>query len=1179
MLRIALLAGLLSTSISLNLSAQRITRTLDDASPGIYHTSSIHTGDLSAVEKSYIVQFEGPPRLAREEYSNKYAGEGNNSIHARFESELAQIASTMRLSEAEAEIREVYSLVFNGALIVASEGILSEVRKLPYVTHVVEDGIMTAATRSIVPIDTRNGSEEYDLLPVKREGEFTGAGVVIAVIDSGVDYTHPDLVGGYLGGYDFVNEDADPMDDHGHGTHVAGIVAGNGTAFKGTAPDVQFLALKVLDASGKGFDSSVIRAIEHAVNPDGDPGTQDAVDIINLSISSLDIGMADHPVTIAVENATAAGVVCVVAAGNRGEEGRASITAPGNAISAITVGAMDQYEEVASFSSQGPSGSISAFSQPFFGLKPDLLAPGVQIRSTWLDGQYEYRDGTSMASPYVAGWVARVMQQFPEWEPRTIKAHLMQQTRDVGDSIWAQGAGMVDGSAQLPFVVEPACMDFGLVYSSQARWERSEVLTITNFGTVASTFEIRVRDSLPDGIQTVLSSNSRTLLPGESSNIHIDISANPRMLPSSPFPDGYVGYVDITSVTGALSIPFSVFKTHASHIQLSERADHVVLQSHAPDKAHIYIDAPNLSSLFVHPDTYDVMVQFENGLYTILKEDIELNEAAYTEINKEEAVLPVTIRAVDISGNALSPLAYEASLQGHGFNWLVSNYMDLSESNSVPTLHISPMSDAYSVVYNVTAFSETNEYYEIPIALPADLSGSVLLENEPAELKRFQYRYSIPEGVTEAFFVPWNTKPFTGPQLKSLDLSGFSHPGYLLAPPYEKNFYTSFIPRREEMTMEFGHSIVIPIPGAGPRLRDQQTLLRSAPMVVRRDQAMLNVEKGGRPLQEADGGNYELPLGNRGGYWDGELDNSTTRVRIKGPQSGGLFRGKWDEAFKSSGEWVLLKDGTIIDYEAVHYQPNVLPEDDPIAVERIVEPGAYTLIVRNETFLADTGQKGHSVELSFRTDRADPDPPRINRLYGSLSQNGEEELIIDLIDVCNWCTRDAAREHLGEVQLFLKRTVHDDWIEQPLILQDTLLIASFNGAYSGDYFALRVWAEDEFGNSMDYYSVDESGHTISDPRSVGLEDQSSHPADLSVSALYPNPSPGPVRFSYFLPDPADIQIFVYDMVGRRVMQIEEHQAAGMHEHLLDFNPFASGLYTIQLRVGEYSMVRQVLKIQ
>ena len=160
-------------------------------------------------------------------------------------------------------------------------------------------------------------ADDVRLLKDPEGNVITGRGITIAIIDTGIDYTHPDL-GGCLGqqckvvgGYDVVNGDSDPMDDKGHGTHVAAIAAGNG-ALKGVAPEALLLAYKVLGADSRGFFDWTIEGIERAMDPNGDGDISDAADIINLSLGGP--GDPDDPVSIAVDSAVRAGIVVVVAA-------------------------------------------------------------------------------------------------------------------------------------------------------------------------------------------------------------------------------------------------------------------------------------------------------------------------------------------------------------------------------------------------------------------------------------------------------------------------------------------------------------------------------------------------------------------------------------------------------------------------------------------------------------------------------------------------------------------------------------------------------------------------------------------------------------------------------------------------------------------------------------------------
>jgi serine protease AprX len=280
---------------------------------------------------------------------------------------------------------------------------------------------------------------------------FDGSGVGIAIVDSGVAW-HDDLTPDHVVRFvDFVNFQPAAYDDYGHGTHVAGIIAGSGLdsggRHRGIAPGASLLVEKVLDASGEGFISNVIAAIDYAV------ANKDAlhIRIINLSVAAgVYESYNTDPLTLAAKRAVEAGIVVVSAAGNLGRSagGRveyAGVGAPGNAPWVLTVGASSDMgtatradDAVAGFSSRGP-GAID------FAAKPDLVAPGVGIESLTDPTTTLYRtkagarlwgsiatatepylalSGTSMASPIVTGTVALMLQANPTLTPNFVKAIL-----------------------------------------------------------------------------------------------------------------------------------------------------------------------------------------------------------------------------------------------------------------------------------------------------------------------------------------------------------------------------------------------------------------------------------------------------------------------------------------------------------------------------------------------------------------------------------------------------------------------------------------------------------------------------------------------------------------------------------------------------------------------------------
>ncbi|MFH0804415.1 MAG: S8 family serine peptidase [Candidatus Zambryskibacteria bacterium] len=251
-----------------------------------------------------------------------------------------------------------------------------------------------------------------------QAGGNTGAGSKIAVLDTGYNSNHPELSTSFLGGKDFVNNDDDPLDDNGHGSHVAGIITADGVDPKarGVAPDAGIVAGKVLDLNGAGYFSDVVVAIYWAVD-------NFEVDAINLSLGTsypytYKKGYCDNilpEMTAAIKYARDNGVVVVAAAGNNGTRG---VSIPGCISYSTTVGAVDSKDRVASFSGRGNA--------------VDISAPGVSIFSSLLGNSYASWSGTSMATPMVSGVVALVKSAHDAYSPSQIESALFGTAKDLG---------------------------------------------------------------------------------------------------------------------------------------------------------------------------------------------------------------------------------------------------------------------------------------------------------------------------------------------------------------------------------------------------------------------------------------------------------------------------------------------------------------------------------------------------------------------------------------------------------------------------------------------------------------------------------------------------------------------------------------------------------------------------
>jgi thermitase len=260
-----------------------------------------------------------------------------------------------------------------------------------------------------IPNDPSFGTQ-YGLTAINApQGWDTSTGsalVTIAIVDSGVDLTHPDLAGRFVAGYDFVNNDADPTDDYGHGTHVAGIAAAvtdNNTGVAGVDWDAQIMPVKVLDSAGFGSFNNAALGIIWAV----DHGAQ----VINLSLGAS----TNSPVLrSAIEYAYSQNVVVVAAAGNS----NTNVFYPAAYPQAIAVAASDELNNRAGFSNYGP--------------EVDVAAPGVNIYSTTMGGGYDYLSGTSMSTAFVSGEAAILIGIRSDLTPDEVADIIKSSALDIG---------------------------------------------------------------------------------------------------------------------------------------------------------------------------------------------------------------------------------------------------------------------------------------------------------------------------------------------------------------------------------------------------------------------------------------------------------------------------------------------------------------------------------------------------------------------------------------------------------------------------------------------------------------------------------------------------------------------------------------------------------------------------
>ncbi|WP_175482692.1 S8 family serine peptidase [Actinokineospora iranica] len=381
-----------------------------------------------------------------------------------------------------------------------------------------------------------------------------GSGVTVAVLDTGVDQTHPDLASREVGERNFTDS-ADTVDRVGHGTHVASTIAGTGGKYKGVAHGAKLLDGKVLDDFGSGQESWIVAGMEWAA--------EQGADIVNLSLGGSD-GPEEDPLEAAVNRLSAEkGTLFVISAGNAGPRAR-TVSSPGSADAALTVGSVERDDSLSFFSSRGPRIGDGA-------VKPDITGPGSGIvAAKAAQGQigdpvepgYVSLSGTSMAAPHVAGAAAILAQRHPEWSGARLKAALTASAKPTqGLSAFEQGSGRVDVPAALAqtLTTEPSSVSLGTqLWPHDDDKPVSKEFTYRNSGDQPVTLDLTTEVLGPDGKPApqgmITLSSTRVAVPA-GGTASVQVIGDTRL---GSLDGMYSGAVVATTGTAAVRTPLAV---------------------------------------------------------------------------------------------------------------------------------------------------------------------------------------------------------------------------------------------------------------------------------------------------------------------------------------------------------------------------------------------------------------------------------------------------------------------------------------------------------------------------------------------------------------------------------------------------------------------------------------------
>ncbi len=718
---------------------------------------------------SWIVEFKGEP------LSKKPAGLKSASLNAyqntftNFENDLNNIASSgnnLKSGKIIKVNRKFKNAFFGASINNVSSSSLEQIKKLSYV-------------KTVYPNQTVKGhlAESTGIInaPTARlKHGVTGAGVKVGIIDSGIDYMHPALGGGLgegykvAGGYDFVNDDNDPMDDYFHGTHVAGIVASQDETYMGIAPDVTLYALKCLNQYNEGQEDDIIAAIEWSLDPNGDGNFEDKLDIINLSLGSSN-GNALDAKSIAVNNVSEAGVLCVVSAGNDG--GFNNIGSPGTAEKALTVGNCSKELQMAQNSSGGPSGGNGY-------IKPEVVAPGENITAPILNGEFGSNSGTSQAAPHVTGICALLKEKHPEWTPEEIKSAIIQSCTPLNDiGVMKQGAGLVDAEKALncETMISPAIVNLGNISFENNFYTKEIQLSFKNESQSQKTYSLAQKNRRY-GIDISFSESAFTLNPGEKKQItatfEIPIGAIPNEVPFSEA-NAIDGLIELTEDGSPVNLPWAItkgvrvkFKVVGKWIKFLS-SFFITNESNYYNQITGYNSVDSSFTVIVKPGIYNLLfhgvedIDFDHFLNKIvIKDNLIFNNDTIVLIDLTDTN-GLFYEGVDANGDKLTESKKyfknfalklpEKNLRNEYFfiNEDPRDSIFISSFNSNFTLYPGETADRY---LDMNSFTQVN--YE-PITA---LSGNVFLRNEINDFFHTKIKFPKPKasnpsiGISNKFF-------------------------------------------------------------------------------------------------------------------------------------------------------------------------------------------------------------------------------------------------------------------------------------------------------------------------------------------------------------------------------------------------------------------------------------------